>query len=572
VKKWCAALGLAIAAAIMPATSVSAHASFESSNPIDGTVLETAPSTVTLDFSEDVLPDASEVTLLSLGTERSDELAVRRGDDGSVLLVSLPRLERGAYILRYSVVDPADLHRTVGSVSFGIGVAAPPSTDGEQIGGSVWTSLVRGVTDTVMLMGAGAAVLLWLMLGVTIGEVTRRRIISIVRLSAIAVAVGWTVLLLADTAAVGFGSVRWIELLTGSDPGRRALIGLQLAVGVWFGTLFLQRAHDDSGRRFLTIIIALCWLGMLTVAALGGHSGIGGDQVVGFVLRVVHLGALSLWVGTVGVAWLVSRRSDDHPAVMWRPVSRCAAVGLALTGVSGLLLSGRTVATITALFSSEYGRLLLVKVAALGLLAVAGLLAAERVAQYRTPHRRLLATELGLVVGVVLVAGFLSGRAPAVGEQYTPLVDAAPQVVTADLADLTASASVQPARPGANLLQLRLLDTRRPAPGPVGEVTVRVTDASGAMVSELSGIPVDGVVEWDSLRLPSPGEYHLTASIDRPALDVPQFNGTLSVSAAPVPRAKTVVSDQDLGPLVFWLAIGWVILVAAAARFVRSAR
>jgi copper transport protein len=572
VKRWAAIVAMAILAALAPTTTAFAHASFESSSPVDGTVLDQAPPNVTLDFSEDVLVDASTITLLSLGTDRSDKLPVHEGDDGSTLVVDLPALAKGAYILRYTVVDPADLHRTVGSISFGVGVAAPPSVDGEQIGGSTWTSLVRGIADTALLLGGGAVVLLFVSLRVPLGDLTRRRTIRLLVGSAVVLTVGWIVLLLADAAAVGLGSVRWFELLSGSDPGRRVLIGLQLALGIWWACRLLRRADDERGRRFLIRILAGCWAGFLALAATGGHAAVGGTELVGLVLRATHLAALCLWVGAVGVTWLVTRRSDDDVRTLWRPISRSAAIGLALTGFSGLLLTGRTVDTVTALFSTSYGRLLLVKVAALGLLAVAGLLAAERVAQGRSPHGRLLVTELGLIAGVVMVAGFLVGGAPAVGERFTPLVEASPQVFTADLADLTASASVEPAQPGANLLQLRLLDTRRPAPGPIGEVTVQVIDAAGATVSELTGTPVDGVVEWDSLRLPSPGQYRVIASIDRPALNVPEFRGTLAVSPAPVPRAHTVVSDQDLGPLVLWLAFGWAVLVLAAARFVRSAK
>lgn len=572
MKRWWAALCLAILMALAPSAPAFAHASFETSNPLDGTVFDTAPSQVSLDFSEEVIADASRITLLSLGTERTDELTVRSTGDGTVLTVALPALAKGAYILRYEVVDPADLHRTVGSISFGVGVAAPPSVEGSQIGDSTWSSLLRGLCDIALLMGGGAALLLFLLQRFDAGAPTRSRSITIARAAAVTLAAGWIALLVVDAIAVGWTSVRWLELLTGSDPGRRALIGSQLALGAWFGGRMLRRSADDRAQRFLLRVMGGCWAGFIVLAATGGHAGVGGNEFVGLVLRAAHLGALCAWVGTVGVAWLVTRRNDDHGGRLWQPVSRCATVGLALTGMTGLLLAGRTVATITALFSTDYGRLLLVKVAALALLAVAGLLAAERVAQRRSPHGRLLAAELVLVVGVVLIAGFLTGRAPAVGEQFTPLVEATPQVVTADLADLTASASVEPAQPGANLLQVRLLNTRRPAPGPIDTVTVKVIDATGATVSELTGSPEDGVVEWDSLRLPSPGTYRLVATIDRPALDVPTFEGTLAVSAAPVPRVHTVVSDQDLGPWVLWFALGWTVLVLAAARFVRSAQ
>ncbi len=67
------AICLAILAALAPAAPALAHASFETSDPVDGTVMDRAPSQVSLDFSEEVLVDASSVTLLTLGTERIGE-------------------------------------------------------------------------------------------------------------------------------------------------------------------------------------------------------------------------------------------------------------------------------------------------------------------------------------------------------------------------------------------------------------------------------------------------------------------------------------------------------------------
>ena len=144
---------------IAPVSPVSAHASFVSSNPVDGSVLVDSPAVAELRFSEEILASASTVQLLQLGSGRTEVLEVTTTQDSHTLLAELPVLDKGAYVLRYFVVDPTDLHKTVGSVSFGIGVAAPPSVSGEQVSGSSVLIVLRGITDGALLLGVGAVVI-----------------------------------------------------------------------------------------------------------------------------------------------------------------------------------------------------------------------------------------------------------------------------------------------------------------------------------------------------------------------------------------------------------------------------
>jgi hypothetical protein len=173
---------------------------------------------------------------------------------------------------------------------------------------------------------------------------------------------------------------------------------------------------------------------------------------------------------------------------------------------------------------------------------------------------RALLAELVVMAVLIGVAAELASSVPAVGEQFTPLAVPVPQVITGDVADLTISATLEPAQPGANLLQVRVLDTRRPAPGAIELVRVRVLDAAGKEVAAVEGTPIDGSLEWDSVTLASPGAYHLEAIIDRPALAVPPFSGQLAVGAPPAVRAETVLSDRQWAPIAWWSAGGWVAL------------
>ena len=543
---------------VLPASRVAAHATFINSNPVDGSVLAESPKVAELRFTEAVLLSASKVQLLHLGTEEIDDLKLSTAHDGTTLLAEMPKLERGPYILRFVVVDPADLHKTVGSISFGIGVAAPPSESGSQVDSS-WLSIVlRVITDGAVLLAVGAVVVAVLL--VRNGRRDLEHVTQLAILSSAVVAIGWVGLLVADAATVGFGNVRWTSLLLNSDPGRRALVGVQLALGLWWTVRLLRRGGNHAAQWFVIRILAVIAAGFVIAASYGGHAGIGGSFLVGVLLRVVHLGSISVWIGAVAAMWLLTRR-DRQLRSLWPSISSLAAIGLAVTGASGLLLSGRVAVTVTALLGTTYGQRIVIKAGLIVVLAVLGTMATRRVRQGNEPRR--LPLELAVACVAVVVASLLASSAPARGEQFLPPPDEQPQVVTSDLLDLTVSASIDPARPGPNLVQVRVLDTRRPAPGPVQGVTLRITGGDGAIVAERQGVPASGLIEWTDIAVPNPGTYRIEVDVNRPAVPVGPFVASWAIDPAPVPRVDRVLSTRSWAPLAAIFAGGWVLLVAA---------
>ena len=61
-RSWLAAFAVAALSAALPAAAA-AHAELESSTPAAGANLDTAPTTVTLTFSEELKPDGSSFTV-----------------------------------------------------------------------------------------------------------------------------------------------------------------------------------------------------------------------------------------------------------------------------------------------------------------------------------------------------------------------------------------------------------------------------------------------------------------------------------------------------------------------------
>ena len=568
MRKCGAIFGCALAALLLaPATPVAAHAVFIESTPVDGSVLVKAPSVAELRFSEDVLASASTVRLLHLGSGETDDLHVTVTDGGQTVHADLPVLPRGAFVLQYVVIDPVDLHKTVGSISFGIGVAAPPSLSGSQVDASWLAIALRGVTDSAVMMCVGGVVVAILL--VRIGRRDLREVARLADFAGRVIAVGWIGLLVTDAASVGFGTVRWGSLVLQSDPGRRAVVGVQLAFGMWWAARLLQRAVGDEARRFIARIMACIAGGFVLAVAYGGHAGVGGSFALGVALRAAHLGSLSVWIGSLAALALLLRR-DRSVGELWPKVSRLAAIGLAIAGASGLLLSGRVAMTVTALFGSSYGRELVVKAGLLVALAGLGWMGALRVSRGREPTR--LPLELSIAGVAVLIAAVLASSAPARGEQYLPLPSVNPQIVTEDVRDLTVSASIEPARPGANLVQLRVLDRSRPSPGPVETVRMRIRSADGSIVAERNGVPALGVVEWPDVEVPSPGTYQVDVDITRSALPVPSFTASWDVDVLPVPRAATILSTRRWAPFASVMAVAWVALVAVGFWGVRRRR
>ncbi|MDV8023612.1 copper resistance protein CopC [Rhodococcus sp. IEGM 1330] len=126
-----------IAAAILTATALSiapaaAHASLQSSNPAENSVLDAAPDEVTLTFNQSVQSNFATVTVV--GSDGTQWAASDPVVDGSTVTVDLDGLgAAGEYNIGYRVVS-ADGHPITGSIPFQLtqaspAAATPPATN-----------------------------------------------------------------------------------------------------------------------------------------------------------------------------------------------------------------------------------------------------------------------------------------------------------------------------------------------------------------------------------------------------------------------------------------------------------
>jgi len=101
------------------ATGVSAHAELVSTEPGDGSMLASAPTTVQLHFNESVTPAV--VSLIDAEGKARDDAMVRSA--GETIVITLPKnLPRGTQVVSYRVISQ-DGHPVAGAMVFSIGAA-----------------------------------------------------------------------------------------------------------------------------------------------------------------------------------------------------------------------------------------------------------------------------------------------------------------------------------------------------------------------------------------------------------------------------------------------------------------
>lgn len=353
---------------------VSAHAALTGTDPQDGSVLKTAPTQVTLTFSESIglLDDSFRVL-------DPDNRRVHTGDPGhaggrsDTARVTLPKgLATGTFTVAWRVVS-ADSHPISGAFTFSIGkpsATAPPvpvEAAGDTVAGTLYDAArYFAYGGLALLIGASTFVLVCGFPGPV-----RRLLLT-----------GWWILAGSTVALLllrgpyergsgpgdAFDPSVLSETLT-SRPGL-ALLARLVLLGA---AVFCPVRQQARGRvvlalgGLLTVSLAITW-------AAAEHASAGIQVPVAMVSAVLHLLSMAVWLG--GLAALLTalyRSAEPLPAATVNRFSRLALASVAVLVFTGVYQSWRGLGSWDALTSTSYGRLLVAKlVAVLVLLAGAG--------------------------------------------------------------------------------------------------------------------------------------------------------------------------------------------------------
>ncbi|WP_062236597.1 copper resistance CopC/CopD family protein [Aureimonas sp. N4] len=482
-----------------------AHAGLMSAEPEDGALLQSAPSELSLSFSEPV-------AALRLTLVRPDGTSVDLPSSmktGSHIRAPLDeRLGRGTHALVWRVVS-ADGHPVTGSLSFSVEAASPtpdlPPARDLLVLVLVWGA--RVLVYIALIFGVGGAAGAYL---VGAARPDGRRFLHLILLAG---------LLALPLAVLAQG----LDALGSTLSAALNLAVWQAGLGTGFGVAALALALSFAlalastlrlPHRVSTVLSGLALMAGGVALASTGHAAAAAPQVLTRPAVALHALSAALWLGALFPLALALRQPEAARRIALSRFSRRIAPLLAVLLTSGVFLAAVQVGTLSALWQTDYGRVLLIKLA---LVLILFLIAADnrwRLTQPAlkgdAPALRTLSRRLGfeIALGILVLCTVAVWR-------FTPpprveqAMAAEPIALHATGGMIMADIAVAPGRQGPVRVSALLMTIDYGPVDPQG-VTFRFSRAQGdAEPIEAEAMP-PGDGSWSaSVALPASGLWHL---------------------------------------------------------------
>ncbi|WUW92804.1 copper resistance protein CopC [Streptomyces sp. NBC_01451] len=367
------------------AGTASAHAALRDTDPRDGSVLKSAPRQVTLTFTESVALLDDSFRLFDPGSRRVSTGEAEHVDGRSdEVRVSLPGgLGEGTFTVAWRVVS-ADSHPISGAFTFSIGEpsATPAAIDTgptENAATSALYDIVRYLAYAALALLVGTVVFV-LLCRPSSTDPLRKLVLT-----------GWWTLLAATlallllrgpyeagTAPAGAFDLSTLERTMTSRPGLALLVRLALlaATAVLLTVVARRgrRAEDETGERGKPVLLAaggVLALGLTLTWAAAEHASAGIQVPVAMASSVLHLLAMSAWLGGLAALLTLLQAPEPLPASTVARFSRLAFASVAVLTVTGVYQAWRGLGSWDAITGTSYGRILIAKMCAVALLLVA---------------------------------------------------------------------------------------------------------------------------------------------------------------------------------------------------------
>ncbi|WP_165984242.1 copper resistance protein CopC [Streptomyces sp. YIM 98790] len=390
----------AAAVLLLGAPAAAAHASLSGSDPEDGAVVPEAPPEVRLTFTEEVALSAGSVRVLDPDGNRADPGAApgRVPGDGFTYAVPLDEgLGDGTYTVVWQVVS-ADGHPISGAFTFSLGAPSEKTADvqlAEPGGGVVGllydTGRYAAYTGFLLLVGGSVFVLCCWPAAARTRAVQRLVVTGWGTLTAATIALLWLrhPYVTGGTPADAFslsGLQAVLESRTGTALASRLI--LLAAAGLFIAVLFGSYARlrppgpgpgkpdedDDTAARRRDLRFGLVTgggivaIGLAATWSLSEHAATGPQRALAVPADLVHLLAVAVWLGGLATLLLLLYRERPVPRETVRRFSALAFGSVLALAVTGLYQAWRQVRSWEGLTETEYGALLLLKTALVGLL------------------------------------------------------------------------------------------------------------------------------------------------------------------------------------------------------------
>jgi copper transport protein len=372
-------IGIVLALLFGTAGPASAHAKVADTSPGDGAVVKVLPEHVTIRFTEPMTLPNGAIRVLAPNGERVDvgDAGPVGGDKETSRIRLKKDLPKGTFTVSWRAVS-ADSHLISGAFVFSVGKPSASQVDvAKQSGGNTVPWILYGLarflsyTGYALLVGSAAVVLLcWprraslrpfkgvLLSGlavVTVSALVQFVLRAPYESGDLGEAISWTV---------------WERTLS-SDPGRASLARLLMAImaGVlWSSFARLWDAGLTRLQRVSSIGVAgVLATGMAATWAMTEHASTGPQVGLAVPVSIVHSLAMGIWLGGLATLLTALFRAGPEEGFGVSAVTRFSQ--LAFTAVAGVVATGiyqswRQVGSWGALISTDYGRLLILKLGA----------------------------------------------------------------------------------------------------------------------------------------------------------------------------------------------------------------
>jgi copper transport protein len=433
-------------------------------HPAPGETLAQAPTNVTITFGE--RPDAklSKISVVdSSGTEWDKGDTAPLPTDSNSLRVDLRQpLPKGVYTVTWKTVSAVDGHLVTNSYSFGFGVSPPANSGSEQNSSS--SSPSASVAAII------ARALLYLGLIALVGAVVSRLFVvrSLARGAMAMIVGGWVAALIgaiAITAKEALDASVTLGDLFGTSIGQVGLERLILAGVTGAGVIWIWLARKRAVSSSAPLWLALGGgIGSLFVDALASHATSQSIVPLNVAAQWLHVTAVAVWIGGLAALLIAlpALTAEDRGRAA-RRFAKFATAGIIAVGLTGVYRAVIEVGSWSALTTTTFGVLIVIKSALLVLLALLG-----GVNHFRNVPRAKLSirglTRFGsmeMVAGVaaITVAAALVNVAPPISTQVSAA--RAPELVAsgADLATtVRLRLTVSPGAAGINIFDAKITD------------------------------------------------------------------------------------------------------------------
>jgi copper transport protein len=518
-----AALALGLALVLGAVGSAAAHASLVRAEPADGALLPSPPQRFTLTFNEPVSP-------LVLQLVRSDGSAIALARfmlrDKTLDIEAPAAVGSGTHVLTWRVVSE-DGHPVGGSIVFSIG-AASAAPDARQVTDwpvrlALWSA--RLVLYAGLFFGIGGAFFQsWIARGSRHG-VTIVAGAALIGLAGDLLSIGVQGLDALDLPLAALVRRAAWEAGLGTHYGITAVVA---AVALIAALMCCATRRRDAARALS--LAALIGAGLALAAS--GHAGAADPQWLTRPAVFVHAVTIAFWAGAlIPLGIMQAVRAPEARAALSR-FSRAIPFALLPLLVAGIVLAVMQIEQPGALIATDYGRVLLAKLALVAaLLGLAGfnrwrLTGSAAAGDATATHMlvRTIAVEIALIVAILGIAALWRFTPP-------PRATAAaePAAVHLHTAKAMAEVTMMPGRVGPVAASILIMSGDL---GPLEAKEVTLVLAQPAAGIEPIRIPmrksVDGPWRAD-LTLPVPGGWSLRIDILVSDFELTRLEGTVDI-------------------------------------------